>query len=93
MKIVEPGTFDKLMDFAISLGASINQYKAPRCVKYAPTVELMNFNNPRTSTIPGHYYKVPRCVNFAPIMELLDSRVVSAHFSPGLPHWTPERRQ
>jgi auxin responsive GH3 gene family len=47
------------MDYAISGGASINQYK------------------------------VPRCVTFPPIMELLDSRVVSAHFSPSVPHWAP----
>ncbi|MBA0766332.1 hypothetical protein Gotri_015385 [Gossypium trilobum] len=63
IRVVRNGTFEELMDYAISRGASINQYK------------------------------VPRCVNFTPIMELLDSRVVSTHFSPALPHWTPERRR
>ncbi|KAM5549507.1 putative indole-3-acetic acid-amido synthetase GH3.1 [Rosa sericea] len=63
IRVVKSGTFEELMDYAISRGASINQYK------------------------------VPRCVNFTPIMELLDSRVVSKHFSPSLPHWTPERRR
>ncbi|KAF3435510.1 hypothetical protein FNV43_RR22599 [Rhamnella rubrinervis] len=63
IRVVKSGTFEELMDYAISRGASINQYK------------------------------VPRCVNFTPIMELLDSRVVSAHFSPALPRWTPERRR
>ncbi|XP_057964834.1 probable indole-3-acetic acid-amido synthetase GH3.1 [Malania oleifera] len=63
IRVVKGGTFEELMDYAISRGASINQYK------------------------------VPRCVNFTPIVELLDSRVVSAHFSPALPHWTPERRR
>ncbi|KAA3473817.1 putative indole-3-acetic acid-amido synthetase GH3.1 [Gossypium australe] len=62
IRVVKNGTFEELMDYAISRGASINQYK------------------------------VPRCVSFTPIMELLDSRVVSKHFSPALPHWTPERR-
>ncbi|XP_004287982.1 PREDICTED: probable indole-3-acetic acid-amido synthetase GH3.1-like [Fragaria vesca subsp. vesca] len=62
IRVVKSGTFEELMDYAISRGASINQYKAPRCV------------------------------NFSPIMELLDSRVESVHFSPALPHWTPERR-
>ncbi|CAK9148944.1 unnamed protein product [Ilex paraguariensis] len=62
IRVVKNGTFEELMDYAISRGASINQYK------------------------------VPRCVNFSPIMELLDSRVVSAHFSPAPPQWTPERR-
>ncbi|KAF5198829.1 Indole-3-acetic acid-amido synthetase GH3.3 [Thalictrum thalictroides] len=63
IRIVKNGTFEELMDYAISRGASINQYK------------------------------VPRCVNFTPIMELLDSRVLSTHFSPALPHWTPVRKQ
>ncbi|XP_050206489.1 probable indole-3-acetic acid-amido synthetase GH3.1 [Mercurialis annua] len=63
IRVVKNGTFEKLMDYAISRGASIGQYK------------------------------VPRCVSFTPILELLDSRVVSKHFSPSLPHWTPERRR
>ncbi|XWS29748.1 hypothetical protein CRYUN_Cryun24cG0057100 [Craigia yunnanensis] len=63
IRVVTNGTFEELMDYAISRGASINQYK------------------------------VPRCVSFTPIMELLDSRVVSKHFSPALPQWTPERRR
>lgn len=63
IRVVKNGTFEELMDYAISRGASINQYK------------------------------VPRCVNFTPIMELLDSRVISVHFSPAAPHWTPERRR
>ncbi|KAJ3673036.1 hypothetical protein LUZ60_006410 [Juncus effusus] len=61
IRVVRPGTFEELMDYAISRGASINQYK------------------------------VPRCVNFPPILELLDSRVISTHFSPGLPKWAPTR--
>ncbi|CAN4112132.1 unnamed protein product [Withania somnifera] len=63
IRVVKNGTFEELMDYAISRGASINQYK------------------------------VPRCVSFAPILELLDSRVISIHFSPSLPQWTPERRR
>ncbi|CAL5324590.1 unnamed protein product [Camellia sinensis] len=63
IRVVKTGTFEELMDYAISRGASINQYK------------------------------VPRCVSFTPTMELLDSRVMSAHFSPSAPHWTPERRR
>ncbi|XP_031479887.1 probable indole-3-acetic acid-amido synthetase GH3.1 [Nymphaea colorata] len=62
IKVVQRGTFEELMEHAISRGASINQYKAPRCV------------------------------TFAPILEMLDSRVVSSHFSPVLPHWSPTRR-
>ncbi|ONM24924.1 Indole-3-acetic acid amido synthetase [Zea mays] len=62
IRVVRPGTFEELMDYAISRGASINQYK------------------------------VPRCVTFPPIIELLDSRVVSSHLSPALPHWTAGQR-
>ncbi|KAG8386230.1 hypothetical protein BUALT_Bualt03G0127300 [Buddleja alternifolia] len=54
IKIVENGTFDKLMDYAISLGASINQYKTPRCVKFAPIVELLN------SRVVSSYFS-PKC--------------------------------
>ncbi|KAL4273957.1 hypothetical protein GQ457_13G002820 [Hibiscus cannabinus] len=59
IKIVEPGTFDKLMDYAISLGASINQYKAPRCVKFAPIVELLN------SRVVSCYFS-PKCPKWFP---------------------------
>ncbi|XP_042447598.1 indole-3-acetic acid-amido synthetase GH3.8-like [Zingiber officinale] len=62
IRVVRGGTFDDLMDYAISRGASINQYKVPRCV-----------------TLP-------------PILELLNSRVVSTHFSPAPPTWSPLRR-
>ncbi|KAK6143595.1 hypothetical protein DH2020_023943 [Rehmannia glutinosa] len=62
IRVVKNGTFQELMDYAVSKGASINQYK------------------------------VPRCVTSKPMIDLLDSRVVSTHFSPSLPHWTSERR-
>ncbi|KAF3787052.1 putative indole-3-acetic acid-amido synthetase GH3-1 [Nymphaea thermarum] len=62
IRVVQSGTFEELMEYAISKGSSINQYMAPRCV------------------------------TFAPILELLDSRIVSSHFSPALPHWSPTRR-
>lgn len=61
IKIVEQGTFDCLMDYAISFGASINQYKTPRCVKSAPMVELLNkrgvasyFSPKCPKWVPGH---------------------------------------
>ncbi|XP_050367893.1 indole-3-acetic acid-amido synthetase GH3.6 [Argentina anserina] len=59
IKIVEAGTFDKLMDYAISLGASINQYKTPRCVKFAPIVELLN------SRVVETYFS-PKCPKWVP---------------------------
>ncbi|KAG4968725.1 hypothetical protein JHK87_034376 [Glycine soja] len=59
IKIVENGTFDKLMDFALSQGASINQYKTPRCVAYAPILDLLNSN------VVSSYFS-PKCPNWVP---------------------------
>jgi auxin responsive GH3 family protein len=62
IRVVRGGTFEEVMDYAISRGASINQYKAPRCV------------------------------SFGPIIELLNSRVVSKHFSPACPTYSPHKK-
>lgn len=59
IKVVETGTFDKLMDYAISRGSSINQYKAPRCVKFAPMVDLLK------SRVSASYFS-PRCPKWTP---------------------------
>jgi auxin responsive GH3 family protein len=59
IKIVEQGTFDKLMDYAISLGGSINQYKTPRCVKVGPFVELLE------SRVVANYFS-PKCPKWVP---------------------------
>ncbi|KAJ6361018.1 hypothetical protein OIU77_004948 [Salix suchowensis] len=59
IRITEKGTFDRLMDFALSQGASINQYKAPRCVKYAPIIELLN------SRVVSNYFS-PKCPKWVP---------------------------
>ncbi|XVF72592.1 hypothetical protein PTKIN_Ptkin12aG0133400 [Pterospermum kingtungense] len=44
IRMVEPGTFEALMDFFISQGASINQYKTPRCIKSNAALKLLNSN-------------------------------------------------
>eukprot|EP01018_Ginkgo_biloba_P040296 Gb_00287 [translate_table: standard] len=59
IRVVESGTFDKLMDYALSRGASINQYKAPRCVKFTPILELLN------SRVIDSYFS-PKCPKWAP---------------------------
>ncbi|KAL5571275.1 hypothetical protein UlMin_020872 [Ulmus minor] len=59
IKMVEIGTFDKLMDYALSQGASINQYKAPRCVKFTPLVQLLN------SRVVSNYFS-PKCPFWVP---------------------------
>ncbi|GFQ08422.1 probable indole-3-acetic acid-amido synthetase gh3.1 [Phtheirospermum japonicum] len=57
IRVVKNGTFEELMDSAISKGASMSQYKTPRCVG-----------------------------SKKPMLDLLESRVVSKHLSPSLPH-------
>ncbi|KAH7520270.1 hypothetical protein FEM48_Zijuj08G0126200 [Ziziphus jujuba var. spinosa] len=42
IRVVKNGTFEELMDYAISRGASINQYKVPRCVNSTPITELLD---------------------------------------------------
>uniref|UniRef100_A0A803M8I5 Uncharacterized protein n=1 Tax=Chenopodium quinoa TaxID=63459 RepID=A0A803M8I5_CHEQI len=42
IRVVKNGTFEELMDYAISRGASINQYKVPRCVNDMSIVELLD---------------------------------------------------
>ncbi|XP_073154463.1 indole-3-acetic acid-amido synthetase GH3.6-like [Henckelia pumila] len=59
IRIVGVGTFDKLMDYAISLGASNNQYKTPRCVKSEPIIELLN------SSVESSYFS-PKCPKWTP---------------------------
>ncbi|KAF2323851.1 hypothetical protein GH714_001285 [Hevea brasiliensis] len=59
IRIVETGTFDKLMDYALSQGASINQYKTPRCVKYAPIIELLSYS------VVSNYFS-PKCPKWVP---------------------------
>ncbi|KZV32362.1 hypothetical protein F511_03645 [Dorcoceras hygrometricum] len=45
IRIVKKGTFEKLMDlFIAQAGASINQYKTPRCVKSQAALNLLNAN-------------------------------------------------
>lgn len=44
IRVVEPGTFESLMDLFINQGASINQYKTPRCIQSKPALKLLNSN-------------------------------------------------
>ncbi|KAJ4816205.1 Auxin-responsive GH3 family protein [Rhynchospora pubera] len=42
IRVLRSGTFEELMDCAISRGASINQYKTPRCVNILPIIQLLD---------------------------------------------------
>ncbi|KAG8055155.1 hypothetical protein GUJ93_ZPchr0001g29260 [Zizania palustris] len=59
IRVVAEGSFDKLMDYALSRGASINQYKAPRCVRPGPVVDLLD------ARVQGKYFS-PKCPKWSP---------------------------
>jgi auxin responsive GH3 family protein len=59
IRVVSEGTFDKLMDYALARGASINQYKAPRCVRSGPLVELLD------GRVQARYLS-PKCPKWSP---------------------------
>ncbi|XP_066324347.1 indole-3-acetic acid-amido synthetase GH3.8-like [Miscanthus floridulus] len=42
LAIRRPGTFEELADHALARGASIGQYKVPRCVTAPPVIELLD---------------------------------------------------
>lgn len=44
IRVVEPATFEALMDYFISQGGSINQYKTPRCIKSNKALKLLDSN-------------------------------------------------
>lgn len=49
IRVVKEGTFDALMDFAVSKGSSVNQYKTPRCIKSAEALGILE------SRVVGRY--------------------------------------
>ncbi|XP_068647323.1 indole-3-acetic acid-amido synthetase GH3.17-like [Aristolochia californica] len=50
IRVVKQGTFDALMDFCVSRGSSVNQYKTPRCIKSKEALELLN------SRVVGNFF-------------------------------------
>ncbi|OWM76270.1 indole-3-acetic acid-amido synthetase GH3.17-like [Punica granatum] len=42
IRVVKEGTFDVLMDFCVSQGSSVNQYKTPRCIKWEAALKILN---------------------------------------------------
>ncbi|WCJ26707.1 Auxin-responsive GH3 family protein [Euphorbia peplus] len=42
IRVVKDGTFDALMDFCLSQGSSVNQYKTPRCIKSEQALNILN---------------------------------------------------
>ncbi|XP_058102829.1 indole-3-acetic acid-amido synthetase GH3.17-like [Magnolia sinica] len=41
IRVVKHGTFDALMDYCVSQGSSVNQYKTPRCIKSKGALEIL----------------------------------------------------
>lgn len=42
IRVVKQGSFDALMDFCVSQGSSVNQYKTPRCIKSEEAINILN---------------------------------------------------
>jgi auxin responsive GH3 family protein len=42
IRVVRPGTFEELADYAVSHGASIGQYKVPRRVSAPGAIQLLD---------------------------------------------------
>ncbi|CAN6551064.1 unnamed protein product [Malus baccata var. baccata] len=42
IRIVKQGTFDALMDFSVSQGSSVNQYKTPRCIQSEEAIRILD---------------------------------------------------
>lgn len=42
IRVVGGGAFDMLMDFCVSQGSSVNQYKTPRCIKSPEAIRMLS---------------------------------------------------
>ncbi|XVF78538.1 hypothetical protein PTKIN_Ptkin14bG0142000 [Pterospermum kingtungense] len=42
IRVVKEGTFDALMDYYVSKGASMNQYKVPSCIKSKEAIKILD---------------------------------------------------
>ncbi|KAG6478092.1 hypothetical protein ZIOFF_061524 [Zingiber officinale] len=42
IRVVRAGAFDALMDYCVSRGSSVNQYKTPRCIKSPEAIRLLD---------------------------------------------------
>ncbi|XP_057835756.2 indole-3-acetic acid-amido synthetase GH3.17 [Cryptomeria japonica] len=67
IRLVELGTFDLLMDYCLSQGSSVNQYKTPRCIKSQQTLNLLN------SRVTATYWS-QRCPSWTPYRPDLKAR-------------------
>lgn len=50
IRVVKQGSFDALMDFCVSQGSSVNQYKTPRCIKSGEAINILN------SRVAGRFF-------------------------------------
>ncbi|XP_010540435.1 PREDICTED: indole-3-acetic acid-amido synthetase GH3.17-like isoform X3 [Tarenaya hassleriana] len=60
IRVVRMGTFDELMDFCVSMGSSLNQYKTPRCVKSQGAIQILD------SRVIGRFFS-PRAPKWEPL--------------------------
>ncbi|KAE8730313.1 Indole-3-acetic acid-amido synthetase GH3.17 [Hibiscus syriacus] len=60
IRVVQHGTFDALMDFCVSQGSSVNQYKTPRCIKSEEVVNILD------SRVVGRFFS-PNAPSWKPV--------------------------
>ncbi|EOY13039.1 Indole-3-acetic acid-amido synthetase GH3.17 [Theobroma cacao] len=52
LRVVKQGTFDALMDYYVSQGASMSQYKGPSCIKSKQAIKILD------SRVMGKFFSV-----------------------------------
>ncbi|CAN6330433.1 unnamed protein product [Urochloa humidicola] len=67
IRVVQPGTFEELTDYAVARGASMGQYKVPRCITAPPDIELLD-----SHVISSHFS--PALPHWAPAQMFNSSR-------------------
>ncbi|KAK3119686.1 hypothetical protein QOZ80_9AG0673770 [Eleusine coracana subsp. coracana] len=67
IRVIRSGTFEELMDYAVSRGTSMSQYKVPRCVTENPRIiELLD-----SRVVSSHFS--PMAPHWAPDLQSSDS--------------------
>ncbi|KAK2630816.1 hypothetical protein QOZ80_UnG0725160 [Eleusine coracana subsp. coracana] len=68
IRVIGSGTFEELMDYAVSRGTSMSQYKVPRCVTQSPhIIELLD-----SRIVSSHFS--PMAPHWAPDLRSRDSQ-------------------
>ncbi|XP_025828757.1 probable indole-3-acetic acid-amido synthetase GH3.8 [Panicum hallii] len=59
IRVVRPGTFQELVNLAVSHGASVGQYKVPRCVTVSAVIQLLDSRVASSHFSPALPHRAP----------------------------------